>query len=186
MKKIWLLLCVSLLFTWGCATTKTPPPPVRWDFEKDAITLSLKADMNLNYRKGKAHTMVVCVYQLSEPNSFTQLSGSRDGIYQLLECRPFDESVATVKQYIVNPGQEINSTVNRVDGARFVAVVAGYYSMDKDKIIRLYEIPVEKKRRRTGWLKLWREKYYAPGEMNIVLVLGAQELIDPESVFMNF
>jgi predicted component of type VI protein secretion system len=42
---------------------------------------------------------------------------------------------------IIQPGQDINMTLDRAEGARYVAIVAGYYILEKDRMVKMVEIP---------------------------------------------
>ena len=64
---------VSTILMWSCAAQQLPPPES--EYEKDAIKINLKADPQLNLSAGKPHTLMACVYQLNDPNSFNQLAG---------------------------------------------------------------------------------------------------------------
>jgi len=83
---------------WSCAAKQLPPPESA--YEEGAIKVHVKADPKLNLSDGKAHTLLVCVYQLKDPNALNQLSGDDDGLYRLLECGLFDASVAGAKRLI--------------------------------------------------------------------------------------
>ncbi|HVN72014.1 MAG TPA: type VI secretion system lipoprotein TssJ [Desulfomonilia bacterium] len=169
---IWFFLAP---FIFSCASA--PVEPVKYGYEKDAIELDLKVDKQLNYKDKKAHTLVLCVYQLISPNAFNQLSGSRDGLYSLLECGVFDPgSVAVSRQIVVNPGKELKVKLDRAEGARYVALVAGYYAIDKDKIVRLYQVPEISER--YGFL--WLHKRTRPDRLEVNLVLGPRQLQDPK------
>jgi hypothetical protein len=74
------------------------------------------------WTKGEAHTLLLCAYQLSDPNTFNQLSNDEDGLYSLLECSLFGNGAAAAKRMIIQPGQDINMTLDRAEGARYVAV----------------------------------------------------------------
>ncbi len=163
------VLCVIMLFA-GCASQPLPQPD--WTFEKDAVQIHLKADPKLNFDDGVPHTLVLCIYQLRDPNAFNQLSDDTDGIYKLLGCDLFDGSVATAKRLIVHPGQDMNVKLDRAEGAKYVAVAAGYYVLQKERMIRLYEVPVviEKK----GFIK--RTKLSKPGQLSIELQLGPSQI----------
>jgi len=89
-----------------------------------------------------------------------------------LECGLFDSSVAGSERLIIHPGQDLTFRLNRAEGARYIAIVAGYYSLYKERIIRLFDIPViiEKK----GWIK--RTKILKPGPLNIELTLGPKQI----------
>jgi len=164
------ILCMCALLMTACASQPLPQP--EWTYEKDAIQVHLKADPKLNFDDGVPHTLVLCIYQLRDPNAFNQLSEDTDGIYKLLECSLFDGSVATAKRLIVHPGQDMNVTLDRADGAKYLAVAAGYYTLQKNRMIRLYEIPVVVET--MGLIK--RTKLSKPGRLVIELQLGPSQI----------
>jgi type VI secretion system VasD/TssJ family lipoprotein len=161
---------VSIFLIWSCASKQLPPPEL--GYEKDAIKIHLKADAQLNLSDGKPHTLLVCVYQLNDPNTFNQLAGDQEGLYRLLECGLFDASVAAAKKLIVQPGQNNTINLDRSQGARYVAVAAGYYLIERERIVRLHEIPVviEKK----GFIR--RTKRKKLDTLEIDLKLGPQQI----------
>lgn len=164
-------VCCLFAFLLGACASQPPSPP-EWAYEKDAIEVSLKADPQLNYDEGVAHTLLVCLYQLKDPNAFNQLADDTDGIYKLLECSLFDSGVATAKRIIVRPGKDINVILDRAQDAKYVAVAAGYYVLERDRIVRLYDIPVviEKK----GFIK--KTKVSKPGKLKLEIDLGPSQI----------
>jgi type VI secretion system VasD/TssJ family lipoprotein len=169
---LFLLIINSIIY--ACASQPLLPP--QWQYEKEAIKLHLKADPKLNLEGGAPHTLLVCVYQLKDPNAFNQLAGDDDGIYKLLECGLFDSAVATSKRVIARPGQDITLALDRAEGAKYLAVVAGYFTLQKDRMIRLFDIPVVVEKQ--GFIK--RKKIQKPGPLNIELVLGEQQILSVE------
>ena len=134
---------ILLFFTLGlCSCASQPLAPPELAYEENAVKIHVKADPQLNLSAGKPHTLLVCVYQLRDPNAFNQFTDDQDGLYQLLECKPFGASVASSKKLFVQPGTEMTYNLDRAQGVRYVGVVAGYYLLDKDKMVRLYDIPV--------------------------------------------
>lgn len=168
--RLLVLLCLAVLALTACASQPVPQPD--WAYEKDAIQIQLKADAKLNFDDGVPHTLVLCIYQLRDPNTFNQLSEDTDGIYKLLECGLFDASVATAKRLIVHPGQDMNVSLDRAEGAKYLAVVAGYYVLQKQRMTRLYEIPVKIETK--GIVK--RTKIAKPDRLNVTLNLGPDQL----------
>ena len=167
------ILFISLFIVfggWSCASKPLPPPEMSYD--DNAIKIHAKADPQLNSKGGKPHTLMICVYQLKDPNAFNQFAGSEDGLYELLECKLFDGSVAATKRLIVQPGTESIFNLDRAQGVRHVGVVAGYYTLDKSRIVRLYDIPIviEKK----GLIK--RTKTQKMGVLEVELRLGPQQI----------
>jgi type VI secretion system VasD/TssJ family lipoprotein len=170
------LVCLFFVpFFFSCASA--PVEPVKYGYEKDAIELHLKADKQLNYKDKKAHALVICVYQLMSPNAFNQLAGNRGGLYSLLECSVFDPAgVAVSKQIVVSPGKDMDIKLDRAEGAKYVALVAGYYTIEKEKITRLYKIPEITER--SGFL--WLNKATRPDKLDIDLILAPRQLQDPQ------
>jgi len=169
---MFLVMVSSIIY--ACASQPLLPP--QWQYEKEAIKLHIKADPKLNLEEGTPHTLLVCVYQLKDPNAFNQLAGDDDGLYKLLECGLFDAAVATSKRLIARPGQDITLALDRAEGAKYLAVVAGYFTLQKDRMIRLFNIPVVVEEK--GFFK--RKRIQKPGLLNIELILGQQQILSVE------
>jgi type VI secretion system VasD/TssJ family lipoprotein len=171
-KKYFERLCLLLLifFVYSCASQPVAPP--EWRYEKEAIGLHVKADSQLNLYEGMPHTLLICAYQLRDPNTFNQLTEDDDGLYELLDCSRFDASVASSRRLIIHPGQDLTFVLDRAEGGKYVALVAGYYLLKKEGMVRLFDVPVvvEKK----GWIK--RTKIAKPGPLSIEVTLGAQSI----------
>ncbi|MBU0992510.1 MAG: type VI secretion system lipoprotein TssJ [Proteobacteria bacterium] len=164
------LILLAVFFLNACAFG--PVEPAKWNYEKDAVMIRIKADRQLNLYGGKPHTIQLCIYQLKEPNAFNQLSGDEQGLYDLLECKLFDESVSTTKTLIIQPGKDLTFTLDRADGAKYIGIVAGYNMLDGQRITKLYDIPVIINKR--GFIK--RTKYYSPVQLSIDMTLGSQQI----------
>jgi type VI secretion system VasD/TssJ family lipoprotein len=167
---IALILICLLFFLSACAAKRLPPP--KWVYEKEAIRMQVKADYRLNYYDEEAHTLLLCIYQLSDPNAFNQLSNDEDGLYTLLDCKLFGDGAAASKRMIIQPGQDIDIMLDRAEGARYVAMAAGYYIMEKDRMVKIVDIPeiVETK----GFFR--KKKTRKPGRLSVVLSLGPQQI----------
>ena len=162
------LLVLFLPLFNACTTDKKPDPvPVR-SFGERAIKISYKADKELNLYEGKSHTILMCLYQLSDSNIFNELSKSKDGLNKLLGCLRFDESVVGFKRIIVQPGENKTVHLDRAEKAKWIGLVAGYYDLAPGQITRLYEIPVIIK---TKGL-LFKKKIATIGKMTINLYFG--------------
>jgi type VI secretion system VasD/TssJ family lipoprotein len=161
---------VLVLFLAACASQSPAPPD--WTYEKDAVRLNLKADSKLNLDRGLPHTLVLCIYQLRDPNTFNRLSDNTEGIYKLLQGESFDSSAVSAKRVIVHPGQATTVLLDRAEGARYVGVAAGYYNLQKSRMIRLYDIPVAVESK--GMLK--KTQTNKPAPLVVDLELGATEI----------
>jgi len=159
-------LLLSALFLCSCATVVVPP---RWEYEANAIHLNLKSDPQLNLFQGRSHTLVLCAYFLTDPNEINQLMDEKGGLEKLCDCTKFHPSVTGAKRFIIHPNREYKETIDRPAGAKYVALVAGYFKLQKENVARLFTIPVvEEKKGNT--------LYQKPGPLRIDLNLSPQQI----------
>lgn len=168
LKRFSLITCLFLMIS--CASATIRPP--EYNYAKNAIRITVKADWELNRYQGSPHTLMACVYQLDSRNSFNQLVGDMDGLYTLLECSQFDSSVTNAERLIIQPGQKSMSIFDRVEKTQYLAVVAGYNKMDREGDIRIFEIPI--KSDSAGLFS--KTTTEAPEELNIDLILGPERI----------
>ncbi|GAB6097185.1 type VI secretion system lipoprotein TssJ [Desulfatiferula olefinivorans] len=171
-RTIPIALSVLLMLLSACMLPPAAPPD--WQMQKEGIVLNLKADRRLNESKGTAYTLYVVVYQLINPNTFNRMIDDQDGLTRLLESRIFDASVASVKSMILYPGSDVTYRMDRAEGAMYVGIVAGYHVMAKERMARLFHIPVDVKF--TNILNLSRK--LVPSKLEINLTLGPQQIDD--------
>jgi len=171
-KRLTILVCALAAAVLLAACASQPLPPPKWTYAKNAINIKIEADPDLNFDQGAPHTLLVCIYQLSDPNGFNQLAQDQNGIYKLLNCSLFDSTVAAAKRLIVRPGEKTSVSLDRAEGSKYVAVVAGYTVLEKSRMIRMFDIPVviEKK----GFIK--RTKVAKPARLNLMLKLGPSQI----------
>jgi len=156
MKKNILLLVLSFISIMivSCGS-------IQYTYKKEAIVLKVRSDSQLNLYRNEPHTLMLCLYQFSDPNSFNQLMDEKDGLQKLLDCSRFDSSVTSAKSFIVSPNAEKMEKIDRVEGTKYVGLIAGYYNLLKEKVTRFVPIP----------LSLLFNK---PKVLNINLYLGPQ------------
>jgi type VI secretion system VasD/TssJ family lipoprotein len=135
LRKRWFIIACCLALS-SCASA-----PV-WKYEKDAVSLSYKSDSQLNSFQGNPHTLVLCLYQLRDPNAFNQLIEDEEGLSKLLECGKFDQAVTSSKRLFIYPATEKTETLDRAEGTKYVGIVAGYYMLQKERAVRFYTVPV--------------------------------------------
>lgn len=140
---------IATVLVLGLSCAQTPPPSQKaMEMRgREAFTLRMKADPQLNLYAGTSHALHLCVYQLSNPNPFNQFSMDMAGISKLMNCERFDQGVALASRIVVQPGDNVNMPIDRAEGARYVGIVAGYYTLNNQSSVRLYQIPlIEEKR----------------------------------------
>lgn len=159
-----LVLCIA------CASSVVSP--TRWIFQEEGIILRISADKKLHSESGEPKPLNLVIYQLKSIKEFHRISEEKSGLYKLLKCKEFDHSVAAVKKIKVLPGSETILRIDRVEEARYVGVVAGYNAMEKEKMVRVYGVPVYVK----------KEKMFAgtrsirPGVLNKRIVFGEESI----------
>lgn len=137
------LFGVLLLSLAGCAQKPVGPPPA--DYAQDALRLHFDASPDLNAFSGRAHALVMCVYQLSNPQAFEDKLQEPSGPNRLLACGRFDPSVTARKRVIVQPGTTKDVVLDRVQGTRYVGIIAGYYQRRNNDYYKVVAIPVKMK-----------------------------------------
>ena len=164
------LFAGSLIF-WICSCASKPviTLPPDYAYGERAIRLHLRSDPQLNRYDGKPHTLVLCSYQLRDPNSFNQLLEEKEGLSKLLECSRFDPSVTHSKRWIIHPGKEVTEILDRFEGTKYLGVVAGYYDLHRENAVRFFKIPVsEEKKDKTIMMKVEKldlDLYLAPQQI---------------------
>jgi type VI secretion system VasD/TssJ family lipoprotein len=162
------ILLISAIFICSCSSKPAIVLPPEWGYTKDAIQLHMKSDPQLNLYQGSPHTLLVCLYHLRDPNAFNQLVDEKDGVSKLLECSRFDPSVTHFKRFVMQPDKELTESLDRPEGAKYVGIVAGYYFLQKERVVRFFPIPViEEKKKGTITSK--------PGVLKIDLYLAPQQ-----------
>ena len=172
-----LLLAVIFLSCSSSPGKETRPqsptqPRLSCPYKPEAIKLVLRADPQLHFSDNVPHTLHLCIYQLKDPNAFNLKAKFEEGLYELLDCSSFDPSVTDFERVIVYPGQDQTLNMNRAEGSNYIAFAAGYNNMQKDRIIRFHEIPVETK---TKMLTPWK-KYYVCRDLNLEIMLGPEQI----------
>lgn len=119
-----------------------PEPQPHWKFEANAIEIRFKASRGLNNYMGEAHSLVISIYQMSDPNAFSTYLADRDKLTEIMDPHRFDKTVTAYDQLFLQPGEERIVHLDRAENTRYVALVAGYYGADPDQVTRLFEIPV--------------------------------------------
>lgn len=117
----------------------------------------------------------MCLYHLRDPNGFNQLIDEKDGLYKLLECSRFDPSVTYSRRLVIQPNQEVTELLDRTDGAKYVGIVAGYYTLHKESSVRSYQIPITQVKKDSTLVQ-------KAAKLTINLYLGPQEIKQPAEI----
>lgn len=176
----WMGVVLSL-FLVGCSSAPKPtgsisqvpvkdPSQIHWDWQPDAVELTLKADTQLNYYNGQSHALMLCIYQLKDKSSFEDLKKTSAGISRLLQCDGYDQNVVYSRRLFVQPGESKTIQFPRYQGVKTVGLVAGYANPMTGKVAKSFDIPIDKQTKGIIWTTDW----YKPGKLSMQLILGRQ------------
>jgi len=175
-KTLFLLMIISTV----CACASQPLPPAKWEYEKEAIKLQIKADPDLNWHGGTSHTLHLCVYQLKDRNVFDDFAGYEKGLRTLLHyrCELFDPMVAKSESLFIRPGEYLTLTLDRAKESQYVAIAAGYEEFSKNRATGVIKIPVITETK--GFIM--RKRIEKPGRLNIGITLGKEQILTFEEI----
>ena len=132
----------------GCATkTSLEVAPDDWVFEDRAIHIHAQSPSDLNAISGRPHSIALGVFQLNDPNTFLGLSETKEGALQLLNTGRIDDTIAQFTRIILQPGEEKIATLPRAQGAKYIALISGYYGLNTELDIKVFDVPVKPAKR---------------------------------------
>ena len=131
-------LCLLTILSLSCGGATTDKPiPGAWR----AISVSVQATTDLNLFQDSAHALNLYVIQLSDVKDFTKASGNVATLLAYIEKGSQNTGVTRFQQLVVQPGQLDTNVVNRIAGSTWVAVVAGFYFLNPEKSVRVFQLP---------------------------------------------
>ncbi|MEC4684080.1 MAG: type VI secretion system lipoprotein TssJ [Nitrospirota bacterium] len=175
-----LLMVAGFLMFASCSSVHVDTSPndavrqkVHWAFQKEAITLEVQADPQLNWSDDRPHTMVIGVLELQNPNGFLPLVQNPDRAMETLAAGKKGPGILAVRRFIVTPGARQDLVIDRMRDAMYIGVITGYsrYAPETDIVLR--SLPVRVKR--SGLI--FRSNHYRPAQGFIQVLLGKRHLL---------
>ncbi|MBU2880492.1 type VI secretion lipoprotein TssJ [Psychrosphaera sp. B3R10] len=114
-----------------------------WDYDPAAIVFRFQTPPQLNLYVGKPHSLYLKVFQLSDLKVFKDIASTPAGIRELLTSKKedIDTSIVASSDLTISPSSNEVITVDRFKETKFVAVVAGYYQLQTEDSVQIFEIP---------------------------------------------
>lgn len=181
MKKIFLqtvglfvlAFLTSLLF--GCRSSQPKLPAPEWNFQPNGIQINYTSDQKLNSYNNEPHSLVLSVYQMTEPSAFKSYAKTRDGLQRLLQISNLDKrktimfaELLDMQTFIIEPGTSETLFINRVKDSKWVGIVAGYFNLMPQHANYVCQFPIVHKEE--GFFK--KKTTTTVGLLNINLALG--------------
>ena len=174
------IIALAALVLASCTSVRTETNPdnnvqkkVRWSFEKKSVVLDVSADPDLNLSDKRSHTLVIGILELQDPNAFLPLIQDPDRAMETLAMGKKRAGILAMWRFIIPPGAHQLLTVDRMNHAQFLGVIAGYsqYSAKQDIVLRPLPVTVK----RTGII--FRSNHYRPARTFAAIWLGSRHLL---------
>lgn len=171
--------------TYGFDGSASQLDKVRYIAHAGALRIDYEAAADLNSVDGEPHALVLVVYHLTHTADFDQLARTEPGLRRLLEGELFADSVKGAEQHFVQPGVSARLLLNRFDGGRYVAVVAGYALPKTATSVFVTEYGLGRWAK-SATRKSARPHYmYRPLPMHLSLGLGADAMVARTTGLIN-
>lgn len=129
------ILALTLL---NCSSDKST---AKVAYKSGGIIINYTTESDLNTYDDTSHSLMLGVYQLDNINAFTQLSKDLTGTQKLLSLTKFDPSVQGVDSKFIYPNESGTFVLDRLENTHWIAIVAGYYDIVPQQVVKQFEIP---------------------------------------------
>ncbi len=171
---VGLLVGLWILLTWNPAQSQElTVSSDDWVYEEQAISIKIEASADLNSVSGRPHSLVIGVFQLNDPNTFSGLSVTREGAVQLLDNGLVDDSMVGFQQIIALPGETRTLQLARSRQAKYVGFIVGYFRLNPKLDIRIFPIPIA---------AVGNSNKAKPGKLLISIKLGSSNTLQISSL----
>lgn len=119
------------------------PAPETWEYEPLGLVFRFQTPPQLNLYRGKPHSLYLKVFQLSDLKVFKDIASTPAGIRELLSSpkEAIDSSILSENELDIAPSNYEVLVLDRFKETRFVAIVAGYFQLNTENSVRIFEIP---------------------------------------------
>jgi len=133
----------------SCKNCPVPQPPIKWPHSKDSINIQFESDYRLNEYDNSAQALNVCIYQLSDINSFKQKIQDIEGVKELIrKCSGFDNTVRYTQREVIEPSKKGVIVMDRQKDVQYIGIVSAYTKhlsnpnlSPEDRIAKIFQIP---------------------------------------------
>lgn len=159
----------------------TDPFQINWQTLKDGIHSVIIADKELNLSNNngtnQALAISICVMQLSDPTLFKTNIAIDGGIDKALNCSlDKDEKsgfgALAAKSFYIQPNTLTDIKMDRVQNARYLAVVAGYNHLNVEKSTAIFEYPIKTTQKGL----IFKENLYSATPIDLQISLSADRV----------
>lgn len=151
---------------------------VKWPYAQNGIMIELASDVDLNFYANRAHTLVLGVLQFDDEKAFPKLLTQPADLMKALTSGNLPTGALQLDRYVVSPDARLLLEIDRVQDAKFVGIVAGYYQFDVTRSARYFRIPLNMQS--SGIIT--KDYKAEPAALALRLALGSQRIVNAESL----
>lgn len=161
--------------------TMPPPAPaenprdVTWNFQKNAIGLTIISSSNLNVVQGVPHSVSICLYQTENPDLLKAKAETEEGLRELLLCKSSPPERFQAQQIYVQPNTIVEKMLDRAENAKYLAVVAGFNILNSKQSFSIIPIPLQTTKTK-GWNIFTQTSVYSVADMEARIDLSSESV----------
>lgn len=159
------------------------PEGVVWAFSPNAIRVFIDATLDANAVGNDSHAVSLYLYQAADKEALVQKAKTRKGLQELLEGRSAPPETVSMTHLYIQPGHQSIFLLDRAEGAKFFAVVAGFDSLEPAACFAVTPIPVRQFRDRSFLLLSTTLYNAAPLDAKIFINNQKMQFEGAEGVF---
>lgn len=179
----WLVAALGCLLLTGCGgsadsafnkppTPKEDPAQVTWNLEPGGIRLLIETTEDLNLTQNVPLGLTMCLYQLKDFTGMQNVVNALGGVDALLACNLEALTGAVgARLFTLQPGQREEVIMDRLEGGRYLGVVAGYAHLRPETSHAMQPFPLEE-----GRAGFFRTKVYSATPLDALIRLGADSV----------
>lgn len=177
MKALTRIVILALMLT-GCShqdpkLRQQAIDGVAQPFAKNAITIQLNAQPNLNMWNGLANSSSILVIQSQNTAALDKLLSNPVLLKAMFAGTGSEGDILQTDRYVVMPGQQNTLHIDRAENSRYIAVAAGYFPFPDSRHIARFTIPMTLTTQ--GWQnKIWTAKLVP---LNAYVTLGQESIV---------
>ncbi|MDR3300678.1 MAG: type VI secretion system lipoprotein TssJ [Candidatus Accumulibacter sp.] len=150
------------------------PSKVTWNADPGGLRLRIDAASDLNTQDGAPLALSLCVYQIDDAKRFNGLAQSADGLDALQACTVEAAAAASAKRFWLQPGQQQVVDLDRAEGAKTLAVAAGYAHLKPELSAATFRYLLHQEKE--GYIPGFRKTVHSAAQMEIAIRLTASQV----------
>jgi type VI secretion system VasD/TssJ family lipoprotein len=143
---------------------------IPYELEPDAVLIHYIADAELNLYNDQPHALTLVIYQLTMPDLYYKYKSEKNGLEELLRLEVDDTSITGTNRIDIQPSDGKTVKFARYTGTKYVAIIAGYNTLENSQVSEIFKIPTGTQKR------LFRKPSVTIEKLDIHLQFGPKQI----------